>query len=243
MGLHTVSAGPGPFVVLAAVLALLPGAAGAAPRIPVPPEAKVEWVGRNMEVNGIVSDIRSFHTSQSLDKVSDFYRRRWERPVGKDLPGFTETDAMEPWRLFTRIEDGYIMTVQMQKADMGGTWGYLAISPLPDPKKPVVLGQGAPAMRDSQVLHEMKTDDPGKKGRTMVISNNYSVGSNIEYYRNHFRHHGWEIETDHALKPGVFHSLVFKSPRKRTTIMLIGDNQATRVVINEVTHAILGRTN
>ena len=160
--------------------------------------------------------------------------------MGKDLPGFTETDAMAPWHLITRIEDGYLMTAQFQQADQGGSWGYLAISPLPDKDaKAPEKGKGFPFMPRSQVLSEMKTDDPGQKARTMVASNDHSVNSNIAFYRNHFLSQGWTMETDRNLTPGRLHSLVFKSNRKRITIMFIGDENQTQLVINEVTHSIL----
>ena len=211
-----------------------------APDFPPPPEANVEWVGRNLEMNGIRSDIRAFHTKKSPEKVAQFYRHEWEKPVGKDLPGFTETDAMTPWHLITRIEDGYLMTAQFQEADQGGTWGYLAISPLPNKDaKPAEKGTGFPFMHDSHVLSEMKTDDPGQKARTMVVSNEHSVNSNIDFYRNHFSAKGWTLETDRVLTEGKLHSLVFKSTRKRITIMFIGDQNKTQLVINEVTHSIL----
>ena len=94
-------------------------------------------------------------------------------------------------------------------------------------------------MHDSHVLSEMKTDDPGQKARTMVVSNEHSVNSNIDFYRNHFSAKGWTLETDRVLTEGKLHSLVFKSTRKRITIMFIGDQNKTQLVINEVTHSIL----
>lgn len=229
-----------PFLTLVAVLSFSSALSAGAPDFPPPPEANVEWVGRNLEMNGIRSDIRAFHTKKSPEKVSEFYRREWEKPVGKDLPGFTETDAMAPWHLITRIEDGYLMTAQFQETDQGGTWGYLAMSPLPDKDaKPREMGKAFPKMPDSQVLSEMNTDDPGKKARTMVIANDRSVNSNVAFYRNHFLAKGWTMETDKTLTEGRLHSLVFKSTRKRITIMVIGDHNQTRLVINEVTHSIL----
>ena len=236
MGLHPLKR----IFVTLALLGISWAAAAKAPDFPPPPEATVEWVGRNLDMNGIRSDIRAFHTRKSPEKVTAFYRHEWEKPVAKDLPGFTETDAMTPWHLITRIEDGYLMTVQFQEADQGGTWGYLAMSPLPDKDaKPAERGKGFPVMPDSHVLSEMKTDDPGKKARTMLIANDHSVNSNIDFYRNQYLTQGWSLETDKALTQGRMHSLVFKSARKRITIMFIGDHNQTRMVINEVTHSIL----
>ena len=111
---------------------VLPGVVIALPDFPAPPDANVEWVSRNMEVNGIRSDIRSFNTLKSLNNVINFYSKEWDDPVEKGMPGYLiEAHAMSPWTVISRIEDGYLMTVQTMESDRGGAWGYLAMSPLP----------------------------------------------------------------------------------------------------------------
>ena len=211
----------------------------AKPDFPTPKDAQVQWVGRNIEVNGIRSDIRAFHTKKSPEKVADFYREEWKEPVAKGMPGFTETDAMNPWHLITRLEDGYLMTVQYQEQDRGGTWGYLAMSPLPTKESWTEPGKGFPKMPDSTIVNENVSNDPGIKGRTLLISNRYSISSNVEFYRSHYQSLGWTVETDKELAPGKMHSLVFKSRRNRITMMFIGENNETRIVINSVEHSIM----
>ena len=213
-----------------------------APDFPSPPGAAVEWVGQNIEVNGIKSSIRAFHSDKSIEKVVEFYRREWKRPVEKGKPGFMETIDAAPWYIISRIEDNYLLTVQVQvqKNDKSASWGYLSTSPLPGNKsdKPVQLGSSTPKMPDSHVLNEMKSNDPGKKATTLIISNNHSVGSNAAFYRNHYQGQGWTVETDRKLGADDAHSLVFKSRRNRVTIMILNDKNATRVVVNSVKNSI-----
>ena len=226
-------------VLTLGILVPVSGHLYAKPEFPPPKEAQVQWVGRNIEVNGIHSDIRSFHTKKSPEKVAEFYREEWKDPVGKGMPGFTETDAMPPWHLITRLEEGYLMTVQYQEQDRGGTWGYLAMSPLPTKESWTEPGKGFPKMPDSTIVNENISDDPGIKGRTMLISNKYSISSNVEFYRSHYQSQGWTVETDKELSPGKMHSLVFKSKRDRITMMFIGENNETRIVVNSVEHSIM----
>lgn len=211
----------------------------AKPDFPPPKDAQVQWVGRNIDVNGIRSDIRSFHTRKSPEMVAEFYREQWKKPVAKGMPGYTETDAMTPWHLITRLEDGYLMTVQYQKQDHGGTWGYLAMSPLPTKQSQIKAGKDFPKMPDSTIVNEMATNDPGIKGQTMLISNKYSISSNVEFYRSHYQNAGWTLESDKELSPGKMHTLVFKSKRNRVTMMFIGEHNETRIVVNSVEHSIL----
>jgi len=211
----------------------------AKPDFPPPDEASVDKVGDAMVVNGIATEIRSFYTKKSTEKVADFYHKEWKKGDEGRTPGYTDTDAMVPWRLITRIEDGYLMTVQFQEADQGGSWGYLAMSPLPDKDMDKIeLGKNVPLMNDSSVIREIEHDDPGKKARTLLVSNSHSVSSNINYYRNYYIDKGWSVETDYELTRGVMHSLVFKSNRKEINMMFIGDHNETRIVINSVTHTI-----
>ncbi|MFT5131650.1 MAG: hypothetical protein ACI9SC_000109 [Gammaproteobacteria bacterium] len=227
---------------------IFPSLLVALPDFPPPKDAKVEIVGNNMVLNGISSDIRAFYTKESFEKVSAFYREKWQDPVSggerdEELPGYSETDVMIPWRLFTRIEDGYLMTVQFQEADRKGVWGYLAVSRLPkDPggnQNPVLaIPRDIPVMGDSQIISELVNEDPGQHGRTMIIYNTHSVGSNISFYRHHYLNRGFSVDNDISLSQGAMHSLVFKSSRKRINIMVIGGANDTRVVINAVTNSI-----
>lgn len=213
------------------------------PDFPPPPDAAVEWVGQNIEMNGIKSSIRAFHSSKSIEKVVEFYRKEWKRPVEKGKPGFMETIDAAPWYIMTRIEDNYLLTVQVQVQRNNDTasWGYLSISPLPDisnmnSNKPVELGSSTPKMPSSHVLNEMKSDDPGKKANTLIIANNHSIESNAAFYRNHYQGSGWTTETDYNAQD--VHSLVFKTRRERVTIMLLKDGSETRIVVNSVTNSV-----
>ena len=212
----------------------------AAPDFPPPPQAMVEWVGKNMVVNGIKSAVRSFHTNKSIEKVVEFYRKEWKRPVAKGLPGFVETIDSAPWYIISRIEDGYLLTVQVQvkKNDESGSWGYLSMSPLPGKNSISEIGKGTPKMSGSNVLSEVKSKDPGKKATTLIISNDHSVSSNVAFYRNHYQAKGWTAETDRDLSQGKSHTLVFKTRRNRITMMFMKDKNSTKIVINSVTHSL-----
>jgi hypothetical protein len=211
------------------------------PDFPPPPDAAVEWVGQDLEVNGIKSSIRAFHTKDSIEDVVEFYRNEWKRPVEKGKPGFMETIDAAPWYIISRVEDGYLLTVQVQvkQNDPSGSWGYLAISPLPNPNaKAPDLGKTIPKIPGSHIMSEMKSDDPGKKATTLLISNTHSVRNNADFYRSHYQSKGWTMETDKNLGRDEGHSLVFKTRRDRVTIMLLKDKDYTRIVVNSVKNSV-----
>lgn len=211
------------------------------PDFPPPPNAAVEWVGQNVQVNGIKQSIRAFHTDESIEDVVRFYRKEWKRPVEKDKPGFMESIDAYPWYVISRIEDGYLMTVQVQvkKNDPDGSWGYLSMSVLPaSSNKSPEFAKTIPKIPGSIVMNELKSDDPGKKATTVIITNTHSVRNNADFYRAHYLNQGWTMETDKRLGNQEAHSLVFKTRRNRVTIMLLEDKEYTRVVVNSVKNSV-----
>jgi hypothetical protein len=214
-------------------------ALGGEPDFPGPPEATVVWVGRAIEVNGMPTQIRRFETDDRMEKVARFYRREWQ--YGEDGgQGYVESNAMPPWRLITRVEDGYLMTVQYQKGQRGGAWGYLAMGRLPDPDgKPKVPRAAVPAPGKSQVLNEIASEDPGQTGRSTVLVNEKSLRSNVDFYNSHYPGHGWSTEMDRPV-PGLdMHVLAFRKRRERVTITLIGDHKGTRIMHHTVKRDLL----
>jgi hypothetical protein len=227
------------FSSVIACMSLAQSALAGPPDFPPPPDAAVEWVGKNIEVNGIKSSIRAFHTGDSIEEVVEFYRREWKKPVEKGKPGFMETIDAAPWYIISRVEDGYLLTVQVQvkQNDESGAWGYLSISPLPgNNNKPAQLGSSTPKMSGSHVVNEIKSKDPGKTATTLIIANDRSIESNVAFYRNHYQGRGWTTETDYDAQD--IHTLVFKTRRERVTIMLLKDGADTRIVVNSVTNSL-----
>ena len=228
------------FAALSLLLVSAPLLAGV-PNFPPPPQASVQWVGKDINVNGIQSAVRMFRTDRPIEKVVKFYRRKWERPPERDVPGFMETIDGYPWYVISRVEDGYLLTVQVRvdENDESSSWGYLSTSPLPSGKAPKEIGKKTPKMPGSHVLSEMKSNDPDKKAITSIVTNTHSVESNVAFYRNHYKGKGWTMETDQSIGTNKMHSLVFKSRRNRVTMMFIKDTNATRIVINSVSNSIL----
>lgn len=211
------------------------------PDFPPPPKAAVEWVSQNIQVNGIRQSIRAFHTEESIEDVVRFYRKEWKKPIEKDKPGYMESIDAYPWYVISRIEEGYLMTVQVQvnQNDETSSWGYLSMSVLPkSTDKSPEFAKTIPKIPGSIVMNELKSNDPGKKATTVIITNTHSVRNNADFYRGHFLNKGWTMETDKGLGNQEAHSLVFKTKSNRVTIMLLADKDYTRVVVNSVKNSI-----
>ena len=188
--------------VLFLLLFLLAMPAFAAPRFPAPPDATVGKLGDEMVLNGIPMHIRQFESRKSVQDVLEFYRDYWPRGTA-EKPGFTEIDALAPWKIITRVEGDFIMTVQVTEQGEGGSRGLLGMSKLPDLERPPVeTGKDFPKMKDSIVINDIESRDTGKRARTLQLANRYSVESNANYYRDHYINRGWTVEMDKNLGGG-----------------------------------------
>lgn len=221
------------------LLACVAGAAAAnPPEFPIPTDARVQSMGGSTVVGGRAMDIRQFSTDDRPERVYEFYRRKWKEPPEKSAPGFAETDAMEPWHIISRVEDGYLMTVQAQATDNGGTWGYLALSRMDEAGSPRE-DPGVPRMAGTEVLQSIKSRDPGQTGATVLLSNRSSLASNVNYYRQRYAGGLWRADMDKAIPVAKMHVLAYTAGRHKVNIVLTGDERETQVVINDVLHDIL----
>lgn len=208
------------------------------PKFPAPDDARVSIVNGNLRINGIDSNVRQFNTKESLEEVIDFYREEWSHGIGRG-PGYTVTNINQPWTVISRIEGKYLMTVQIQPASNGGSWGFLALSRLPERGRSPKLGRDFPSMRGSHTLNEVVSKDPGQTGRTMLLGNKYDLQTNVAFYRNRFSAAGWEFDMDKSLG-GVLHVLALRKGRKRVNMVITEvSKNGTRIIVNEVTYDLL----
>lgn len=219
---------------LALLLSLLIGmaqTASATADFPAPPRSQVQWVSSNMVFNNRTMAVRTFESRLSAERVLEFYRRAWERGTD-ERPGFQETDAMEPWQIISRIDDEYLLTVQVMNKGSGSS-GLLSASPLDQVfQEQGDLGHGFPMMSGSQVLNDINTPDFGKSGRTLLLSNSFSISGNANYYRDWYKGRGWRLDMDHASKPGQQHVLAFTRGREKVNIVISAGQGGSLIVAN-----------
>jgi len=206
---------------------------------PPPKDAAVSLVGNNVTVGGKTMSIRQFYTKNKIEKVQKFYYRLWEKGEIKDLPGYLETKDNPPWHIISRLQEGHLLTVQMQSADDGGTWGYLASSLLTQEAVQSTVAESFPKLPDSEILHDIQTKDIGQSGTTMLISNKKSLESNTNYYKNYYQQRGWRTDLDQAIPNNDSYVMAFTSGRDKVNLVLRRVDKSTIITVNKVTHDLL----
>ena len=205
--------------------------------LPAPPKSKIGFLGEKMIVNGIPMQIRQFSSNRSLQEVIDFYIALWEDDTIPGLPGYSISTALRPWTIISRIEEEYILTVQVASNNKRRASGYLSVSPL-DPKQYTKPGQDFPRMKGSMILNDTVSEDSGKKRRNVLLQNSNSIQSNAIFYRNYYKRLGWEEITEIPPHSGKQQVLQFRRSNKHVTLVLIQEAGETLVNSQSVTEGL-----
>ncbi len=213
-----------PCMVLWSAIAL------AAPKFPPPPGSKIGLIAESMVFNGIEMDVRQFNSKRSVEEVLEFYREFWPKGTEKQ-PGYTETDALEPWQIITRVDNGHLMTVQVTVAGKRGSKCLLGMSRLPDPENLPKLGKNIPKMSGRRVFNDIKTKHIGKNGRTVALLNDFTVENNANFYRDYYSGHEFGLDMDKIVSGGESHAQRFSKRGQVVTIVINKTAEGTVVVI------------
>lgn len=214
------------------------GTAARPPELPAPPDARVVWVARDMTYNTLPLAVRQFTTEDELDRVLDFYRDEWD-DGDDEKPGYVINDLSPPWISISRIEDDYMLLVQVQPTDDGGTLGYLSVGKLPTRSKAPDLGRGFPTLGETRTVNDIVSQDGGKTGRTLMFVNKHDLPSNLSFYRSEYTGNGWVVDMDKEIGD-VMHVLAVHRGRERVDLVLAEMKRGvTRIIVNHVTEGLL----
>ncbi len=205
------------------------------PVIPTPEDAKISVVSEDTIFNGVPMKMWEMNVNEKSEKVLDFYRKEWAKPTIKGAPGFTENKYGD-WKLISRMEDEYLLTVQIKDRPLNRTLALIAMSTLPMAKNLPAPGKGFPVLADTLVLNDIKSSDGNKDSRTIIAQNSRSVSENIKFYRRLFRRKGWTELTESLDPHPVAGMLMFDKRNKELNLTVTKSNKKTDIVAVFVTN-------
>ncbi len=204
------------------------------PSIPDPPDASVKTVSKTINYDGLPLKVQRFESRKSLDRVLSFYKKKWARPL-EGHPGYLH-DTNQPWEVISRLEDGYLLTVQVRAKGRSQSWGYLAVSNMAEylfDETP--SAESFPSMQGSRIETNVSSEDPGLSGQTVVVSNAYSAQSNANFYKNHYADRGWLVDQNMVFDRGSNHILRLLKSGQELTMVIQAESGKTTVVANKIT--------
>jgi len=206
------------------------------PELPLPPKAKVEWVGDSMRVNGVPMRVMHFESRAGRSEIVEYYRAYWSG-------GYETRPSVRPLGDATVVGQAhgpYFMTVKVRDAGDGGSEGLISVSRLLGTKIERSAGPLA-LMPGAKVLQVVESNDPGKTSRQMVISNPSAPQSVAQYYLSWFQDEGWQVVQQNdiprtaKLRAGSFIVLQHDREEAQLSIVEATGGQGSILVINLVT--------
>lgn len=201
------------------------------PAFPLP-DASLTWVAPNIAYNGLPMQIRQFESKESPKAILDYYRREW-RAV-RDKPGNVEY-PLDGWQVIAALRGRCFYTVQVKPSGKEGSTGLLGMSRLPDPSQVREVGKNFPMMSGSTVINDIDHFDPGKRGRTILFTNEFSPEANAGFYRRVMSSDGWRIVADQALPVGgnrTAYVMTLKRGAAETSMSITRNGESTNVLVN-----------
>lgn len=225
-------------VLLAAVLLCLAAemaSAGDWPVIATPKGSRLSVVSENMAFNGVPMKMWEMVASSKHEEVLSFYRNEWKRPAIKGAPGFTEYELGE-WKVISRLDEDYLITVQVMDEPPGRSVALIAMSTLPVAEDLPVPGRGFPTLGDSTILNDIVAKDGSKESRTILAKNNRPVVENIDFYRRTFRRKGWIELTGNEEPHKNAGALIFDKKNRELNLTVTKADTGTSIVAVFVTN-------
>jgi hypothetical protein len=181
----------------AGVLAAIPlwGHATDWPEVPNPPRSSVEWVAKDIRVNGMHSRIEHFGSELMPDELLAYYRRLWStsRP---DEPPAKEVSAAG-WMSIATLRSHYQLAVQVRAGSHGGSDGLISVADLSD-LRPDYVPQDWPRWSDATIMQVTESVDGPKLSQTVSAISSDSLSAVVEHYRQAFSRQGFLVAQEHA---------------------------------------------
>jgi len=197
------------------------------PHMPIPPWLNTTLVAEEMVVNGLPARVHEVAGEYELEKVLQFYRKKWRSGKKQSI----KETAIAPWHILNRLDEPYLYTVQLKQTGPFSIQGYLVVSDTKalDKKR---IQEKVPAIPGSRTVNDYLSNDLGKKGRVILLSNTHTLWANHDYYSTYYRDHGWYAEISQKSEDTAMQ--VFKQGNKEATIVITKLLGKTQVIINLV---------
>lgn len=201
-----------------------------------PMGARVEMVAPDMQFNGVPMTIRAIHAKNiSPDQLLAHYRTLWSRLATASRPASLEQDV-NGWRVISTVQGECFTTVQV-KAESSGSHALVSVSRKPAQNaKLEAPGKGFPVLPGSKVLNDFAYRDDIRNARTLVLSNQATLTTNLAFYRDQMQDAGWQLLSERRPRGSddQAYVLTLKKQLQEASIVLSQAQGLVTVVVNVV---------
>ena len=194
---------------------------------------KVSSIASAMSVGGVDQNILKIESKASRDEVAKAYKVKWRHTHAEPLDAREAGDAR--WLIISKIVGKCLHTVQLLKQSAVAS-GYISVRDInvDNDFQQVVLGKSFPKPYGSVVLSDIMHNDPGKKARTLMLTNNFSVDTNAEFFLTNIGNEGWTVFSDHQVpmqkRNTASRAITFGKGREQQIVVITESSSGSRVV-------------
>ncbi len=195
---------------------------------------KAEIIASGMSHNGTSLNISKIKSNASREEVIKAYQIKWRSTHAEPLDAKVVRSGN--WEIVSKIIGTCLHTVQLDKRSHD-TSGYVSVRELDadGQSQTPVVGKSVPKPYGSLVLSDIFHNDPGKKARTLMIANNFSVEANADFYLRNFVSDGWKVINDHHVpiqkRDQTARAITFSKAHEQHIIVIAESRSGSNVVV------------
>ncbi len=200
--------------------------------IELPENANTAWISSNLNQNGLVMSIRTFHSPDSVEDVLGFYRTAWFKEG--EIPGFLEDNLLE-WKLISQMRDTENVVLQLKPTDNGGSTGFLSVAQLHAGSQPIDIDFPLPESTEEYATTFMRENNADV--HTMTFITKQSVGTTTAFYLDQLSRKGWSKAREDDVKGSRI--LLFNRKDDRCEMVIQKLNEEDTVIfVNRVKRSV-----
>lgn len=205
------------------------------PDLPAPPRGKVEWVAKDVWVNGIQSRIQKFESSQGSTEVLAHYRAHWRSGDA----GPAREDTVRGWHTISTLRGPYSLVVQVKPNEKLGSEGLISILNIKEPKlnfRP----PDWPEINGLEIYQVMESIDRHLRSIYVLAGSLKSLEHVRDQMKSVWSQKGWHLQHEHLQPTRYMGAYALGSKTIEMVITRDAGQAKVSVVVNFIQAAQVG---
>ncbi len=161
------------------------------PEIPSMDKARLEWVAKNVWINGVPTRVQQFEAPHRPEEVLSFYRSVWRN----FHPAPPRENTHADWKIISTLHGPFQIVVQVKPHSRSGSKGLVSCVNLIEVKSKF-LPSDWPSHLPVKWLQVMESVDGPKRAYHMSGLSDRTWGHTREALREAWRQSGWHLQTE-----------------------------------------------
>ncbi|MFN9707776.1 MAG: hypothetical protein ACK53K_09445 [Burkholderiales bacterium] len=161
------------------------------PEMPPVDKARLEWVAKDVWINGVPTRVQQFEAPHRPEEVLSFYRSLWRNFEA----GPPRENTHAEWQMISVLHGPFQMVVQVKPDGRGGSQGLLSCVNLIE-LKPNYMPSGWPRHLPIKLLQVMESVDGPKRAYYMSAISERNWSHTRETLREAWRQSGWRLQAE-----------------------------------------------